>query len=46
MCRYNQIFIFMACDLHLDEHTAQMYVFTDVASFGHVIVFDDHIKVT
>ena len=36
----------MACDLHLGEHAAQMYVFTDVASSGHVIVFDDHIKAT
>ena len=36
----------MACDLHLDEHRAQMYVSIDVANFGHVIAFNDHIKVT
>ena len=43
-CRYNWIFIFMACDLRLDEHTAQMYVSIDVASSGHVTHKDGHIK--
>ena len=32
----------MACDLRLGEHTAQMYVSTDVASSGHVTAFDGH----
>ena len=45
MCRYNQIFISMACDLRLDEHTAQMYVFSNIASFGHVIHKNEHIKI-
>ena len=36
----------MTCDLHLDEHTIQMYVFIDVASSGHVTAFDGHIKAT
>ena len=36
----------MACDLHLGEHTTQMYVSTDVASSGHVTASDDYIKVT
>ena len=34
----------MACDLRLDEHTTQMYVSTDVASFGHVTHKSGHIK--
>ena len=36
----------MTCDLHLNEHTTQMYVSIDAASFSHVTVFDDHIKIT
>ena len=34
----------MTCDLHLDEHTAQMYVFIDIISSDHVIVINEHIK--
>ena len=34
----------MACDLRLDEHTAQMYVFSNIVSSGHVIHKDGHIK--
>ena len=34
----------MACDLRLDKHTAQIYVFIDVASFDHVIHKNEHIK--
>ena len=43
-CRYNQIFIFMACDLRLGEHTIQMYVFSDIVSSDHVIHKSGHIK--
>ena len=35
----------MACDLRLDEHTAQMYVFSNIASSGHVTHKDGHIKI-
>ena len=38
-------FNLMACDLRLGEHTAQMYVFSNIASFGHVIHKNEHIKV-
>ena len=34
----------MACDLRLDEHTAQMYVSSNIVSFGHVIHKNGHIK--
>ena len=34
----------MACDLRLDEHTTQMYVFIDVVSPDHVIYKNEHIK--
>ena len=34
----------MACDLRLGEHTAQMYVSTDIASSGHVTHKNGHIK--
>ena len=34
----------MACDSRLGEHTAQMYVSSDIASSGHVIHKDGHIK--
>ena len=34
----------MACDLRLDEHTAQMYVFSNIASFDHVTHNGGHIK--
>ena len=44
MCRYNSIFNHMACDLHLDERTAQMYISIDIASFDHVIHKNEHIK--
>ena len=36
----------MTCDLHLNEHTAQMYVSIDVINFDHVIASDGHIKIT
>ena len=45
MCRYNQIFISMACDLRLNKHTIQMYVFSNIASFDHVIHKNEHIKI-
>ena len=35
----------MACDLRLDEHTAQMYVFSNIISSGHVIYKSGHIKI-
>ena len=35
----------MASDLRLDKHTAQMYVSIDIASFGHVIHKNEHIKI-
>ena len=34
----------MTCDLRLNEHTAQMYVFSNITSFGHVIHKNEHIK--
>ena len=34
----------MTCDLRLDEHTIQMYVFLNIASFGYVIHKNEHIK--
>ena len=34
----------MACDLRLNEHTIQMYVFSNITSFGHVIHKNEHIK--
>ena len=43
-CRYNKIFIYIAGDLRLDEHTAQMYVSSDIASSGHVTHKGGHIK--
>ena len=36
----------MACDLRLGERTAQMYVSTDITSFGHVTHKSEHIKNT
>ena len=35
----------MACDLRLDEHTAQIYVFSNIASFSHVIYKNEYIKI-
>ena len=34
----------MTCDLRLDEHTIQMYVSSNIVSFGHVIHKSEHIK--
>ena len=34
----------MAYDLRLGEHTAQMYVLSNIVSSGHVIHNDGHIK--
>ena len=34
----------MACDLRLDEHIVQMYVFSNIVSFGHVTHKNGHIK--
>ena len=34
----------MACDLHLGEHTTQMYVFSNIISSDHVIHKNEHIK--
>ena len=34
----------MTCDLRLGEHTAQMYVFSNIVSFGHVIHKNEYIK--
>ena len=34
----------MACDLRLDKHTVQMYVFSNIVSSDHVIHKDGHIK--
>ena len=34
----------MACDLRLGEHTAQMYVSSNIVSFDHVIHKNEHIK--
>ena len=35
----------MACDLRLNEHMAQMYVSSNIASFDHVIHKNEHIKI-
>ena len=34
----------MACDLRLDKHTTQMYVFINIASSDHVTHKNGHIK--
>ena len=34
----------MACDLRLNEHTIQMYVFSNITNFDHVIHKNEHIK--
>ena len=34
----------MACDLRLNEHIAQMYVPSNIASSGHVTHKNEHIK--
>ena len=34
----------MACDLRLGEHTTQMCVFINIASFDHVTHKNEHIK--
>ena len=34
----------MTCDLRLDKHTIQMYVFSNIINFGHVIHKNEHIK--
>ena len=36
-------FNLIACDLRLDEHTDQMYVFTDITSSGRHVIYKDHI---
>ena len=35
----------MACDLRLDEHTAQMYVSSNIVSSDHVTHKNEHIKI-
>ena len=37
--RFNSI----ACDLRLNEHTAQMYVPIDIACFGRYVIYKDYI---
>ena len=34
----------MTCDLHLDKHTTQMYIFLNIANFSHVIHKDEYVK--
>ena len=34
----------MTCDLRLDEHIVQMYVFSNIASSDHVTHKNEHIK--
>ena len=49
-CWYNCGILFstefnsMACDLRLNEHTTQMYISSNIASSGHVIHKNEHIK--
>ena len=41
---YNLKFIFITCDLYLNEHTAQMYILIDIINFDHMIHKSGHIK--
>ena len=40
-----QLNIYMANNSRLNEHIVQIYVSIDIASFGHVIHKNEHIKI-